>query len=80
MSRQISVIRRVPDLLALLRQSGSRLVRAEQWELCQENGWFTYRVILKSGDWHPVSERIAIAADCKGLVKVEREDALGVVR
>jgi hypothetical protein len=58
-------------LLHLTRQ-GARLVRAERWELTQDNSWFTYRVILPSGDWHPVSERIAIAAERRGLVTVER--------
>ena len=72
MKRPLSNIRRVIDLLALTRQ-GARLVRAEAWELCEANGFCTYRAILPNGDWHPVSERTAIAADRRGLVTVERE-------
>jgi hypothetical protein len=65
------------DLVVLLRQPGSRLVRAERWELGQENAWFTYRVMLANGDFHPVSERIAVVADQKGLVTVVKQADAG---
>jgi hypothetical protein len=71
MSHQLSTVSTVIDLLAVMRK-GARLVRAERWELGQEYAWFTYTARLPNGDFHPVSERIAITAERRGLVTVER--------
>jgi hypothetical protein len=74
MIRPGETIRRVIDLLAAERLPGARLVCHQKWQLNQENQWYEYEVLLEGGQRLPVEARIAVVAERKGLVKVQRHD------
>ena len=62
-------IRAVRELLRAIA-AGGRLVKAERWELDEDNQWHEY-VIERAGTKRAVSASIAVAALRKGLVEVK---------